>query len=153
MDMRFPTPNDNRRRGLRTCCALAIALLALGCAVPARPAAQVPSADVPVMALPVGPAMGDDSGVLEGLVVDAIGKPRANALVRIAISDEAFGTRMETQTERDGTFRLRGLQPGRTYMVIASDTDVELGPLQGRASARAPSHNVVIQMLQAYPPR
>lgn len=147
----MPISTGFRLPGIRAFGPTGLVLIAMGCAVPARPVAQVPPADVAVEQLPLGSGVGDENGILSGLVVDVIGRPQAGALVRVGVSDEVFGTRLETRTERDGTFTLRGLQPGRTYVVVASDDEPGTGPVQGRAAAAAPNRNVVIQMFQAYP--
>lgn len=83
---------------------------------PRPPAAAALLATV-LLAVIGAPAAASELAVLNGMVVDAGGRPLAGA--RLALSGDGVGG-ASTQTDGRGTYRFGGLQPLTTYTIAAS---------------------------------
>ncbi len=82
---------------------------------------------------------------ISGRVFDDRGKPVRNAKVRLVVGGAPAGRDSFATTERDGSFTLHGLRPGRAYTLIA-ESQGEEGMMSGRAEAQAPDSDVRIKV-------
>ena len=88
---------------------------------------------------------GSTGARISGRVYDERGKPVSNAKVRLAVSSSPGGKVVHDTTVRDGSFTLRGLRAGLSYIVIA-EYQGEDGIVTGRVQAKAPDGDVRISL-------
>ncbi len=82
---------------------------------------------------------------ISGRIVDPDGVPVPNARVRIAIDGVDGGQAIRDITDASGGFTLRGLQPGRSYTILAESRSGGK-PLVGRGIVEAPDRGVEIAL-------
>ncbi len=82
---------------------------------------------------------------ISGRIVDPDGVPIPNARVRIAIDGVDGGQAIRDVTDASGGFTLRGLQPGRSYTILAESRSGGK-PLVGRGIVEAPDRGVEIAL-------
>jgi thiol-disulfide isomerase/thioredoxin len=149
-------------------CLIAVALAPVGCAATPKktPPANLPATDPskPFWAADNGaptaaiPGRGDPinkpgndpeiAGVLAGRVVDAYNRPVVTGSIQViemATVAPRAPTEIELEPNNQGRFYIRGLQPGRTYRLIArSRVDGRL--LVGEVQVRPPDSRLLIPM-------
>jgi thiol-disulfide isomerase/thioredoxin len=109
-----------------------------------------PSASIPPYSDPVNTPANDPevSGILAGRVVDTMTRPIAVGSIQVMEMASAAPrppTEIELDPSNQGRFYIRGLQPGRTYRLIArSRTDDRL--LVGEVQARPPESRLLISV-------
>lgn len=86
-----------------------------------------------------------EAGKVAGRVVDADGRPVANAEVRVAVDGTPGGRIAQATTDEAGGFTLAGLRPGASYRLVAEYDDGR-GRLAGRAEVEAPDRAVQIRL-------
>ncbi len=87
-------------------------------------------------------------GLISGRVVDARGRPVANAEVRLADGTTSMNRDLRVTTDVAGGFTLHGLRPGKRYTLIAEGEDGGEF-LVGRGVASAPDRRVRIRLVRA----
>lgn len=109
-----------------------------------------PSASIPPYSDPVNTPANDPeiSGILAGRVVDTMTRPVAIGSIQVIEMASAAPrppTEIELEPNNQGRFYIRGLQPGRTYRLIArSKTDGRL--MVGEVQARPPESRLLISV-------
>jgi thiol-disulfide isomerase/thioredoxin len=88
-------------------------------------------------------------GVVAGRVIDSSGRPQSGVTVVATATRRANGTRIESRTDSQGGFVLRGLDPGQRYLVLATAASAR-EPLIGRIATTAPDQDVVIEIARPY---
>lgn len=117
---------------------------------PASPAASIPGRGADLINTPANDP--EISGVLAGRVVDAYNRPVKAGSIQV-VEMASFAPRPPTEVELDpdnqGRFYIRGLQPGRTYRLIArSRGDEKL--LVGEVQVRPPDSRLVIPITEDF---
>jgi len=157
-------------RGVLAPLAIVLALWPIGCAAPqkknASPPLKTPPADPnkpfwadngsPTVSIgganrdPVNTPNNDPevSGILAGRIIDSYQRPVASGSVQViemASTAPRAPTEIELEPNNQGRFYIRGLQPGRTYRLIArSKADGRL--LVGEVQVRPPETRLLIPL-------
>jgi thiol-disulfide isomerase/thioredoxin len=85
------------------------------------------------------------SGILAGRVVDGFGRSPGSAFIQVGLVGDAAPAPIEVETVNQGAFYIRGLQPGRTYRLVAR-ARVDGRLLVGEAVAKPPAVTLLIPM-------
>jgi thiol-disulfide isomerase/thioredoxin len=88
-------------------------------------------------------------GSISGQVVDLYGKPQPGVSVVAVATGSPRGNRAETMTDAYGRFALRGLEPGRRHLVLASATGAAHAQI-GRVAVTPPAQRVVIEIARPF---
>jgi thiol-disulfide isomerase/thioredoxin len=113
-----------------------------------NPAPTAIPAGGPTQADPVSQPGNDPeiSGILAGRLVDAFGRSPASAFVQVSlVRDGRPEAIADVETVNQGHFYIRGLQPGRTYKLVAR-TKQDGHVLVGEVQARPPETRLMIPL-------
>jgi thiol-disulfide isomerase/thioredoxin len=89
------------------------------------------------------------SGILAGRLVDSFGRPPASAFIQVLAVGAASSEAIEVETVNQGHFYIRGLQPGRTYRLVArAQRDGRL--IAGEAQARPPETRLLLTLSEDF---
>ena len=96
---------------------------------------------------PVGQPGNDPGvgGVLAGRLVDGFGKAPGAAFIQVSKAGEKPGPPIDVETVNQGYFYIPGLQPGRSYRLVAR-ANVGGRLLVGEVQARPPDTRLLITM-------
>lgn len=86
---------------------------------------------------------------LVGQIVDSTGRPQSGATVVAVAHGSPSGGSLESVADARGRFEIRGLTPGRRYLVLAT-VQTEDDPLLGRVSITTPHPEVTIAVARAF---
>jgi thiol-disulfide isomerase/thioredoxin len=87
--------------------------------------------------------------VISGRVIDVSGRPQGFVSIVASPLRRPGGSRVETTTDSQGNFMLRGLESGQRYLILASATRSPIA-LIGRVSATAPQQGITIGLSRPY---
>lgn len=87
-------------------------------------------------------------GVLAGFVIDPEGRKAGKLFVQVEpLPSDGRGAPLEVETLADGSFLMKGLEPGRSYRLTTRATD-GTRILSGRTYTKAPNMNVRISLIE-----
>jgi thiol-disulfide isomerase/thioredoxin len=113
------------------------------------PRGNAPPADS--LADPKDPTFDTNSelkSVIAGFVIDPDGRKAGNLFVQVEpMPVEGRGAPLEVETLPDGSFLMKGLEPGRSYRLTTKATD-GTRVLAGRTYAKAPNRQVRITLVE-----
>ena len=103
---------------------------------------------------PIDPvsAPGNDpeiSGILAGRLVDSFGRAPPAAFIQVVALGDAGAAPIEVETVNQGHFYIRGVQPGRTYRLVARSTR-DGRTIAGETQARPPDTRLLIALSEDF---